>query len=184
MAPQRSLLPTLRPTEWDSAKPAVGSGYQRVRHLQSIDDLVNRPVLNRGTATTNATAVAANGAVQSTGIGTANPLQPMRYSEFTVKARVTFNLNSTGPAFVSVYRTLGNIPANGAPPSVGDVVVGGDAFVGGPTSAGINQSGSFSFLDSDLSVNQKYNYYLAVQAPNGNTMNLINNSQLLVMERS
>jgi hypothetical protein len=183
MATQRNLLPQIVPAQWDSGKPSPGSGFERVRHLQSIDDLVNRPVLNRGTATTSATAVNANGAVQSTGIGTIQ-LQPMRYAEFTVKARVTFNINSAGPASVSVYRTSGAIPAAGAAPNVGDVVVGGDSFVGGPTSPGVNQSGSFSFLDTDLSVNAKYRYYFAIQAPNGTVMNLVNNSQLLVMERS
>lgn len=183
MAVQRSLLPELVPQQWDSGPPKAGSGFDRVRHLQSVDDLVNRPVLNRGTATTNATAVHTNGAVQSIGIGTVQ-LQPMRYAEFTVKARVTFNVNSVGPAFVYVYRTLGNIPANGAAPNVGDIVVGGGSFMGGATTAGVNESGSFSFLDTGLSVNTKYRYYLAVEAPNGNILNLVNSSQLLVMERS
>jgi hypothetical protein len=183
MAVQRSLLPEIVPTQWDSGKPSAGSGFGRVRHLQSIDDLVNRPLLNRGTATTNATAVNANGNTQSSGIGTVQ-LQPMRYAEFTVKARVTFNVNSVGPAFVYVYRTLGDVPANGAPPNVGDVPVGGGSFMGGAATAGVNESGSFSFLDAGLSVSTKYRYYLAVEAPNGNVLNLVNNSQLLVMERS
>lgn len=180
---QRRLLDQLTPSQWDSGKPQSGSGFQRVRWLQGVDDLVNRPVLNRGTASTNGTAVNANGNIQSTGIGTAQ-LQPLRYAEFTVKARVTFNVNSTGPAFVYVYRTLGAIPAVGAEPGADDVAVGGGSFMGGPTANGVNQSGSFSFLDSGLDTTKQYRYYLAVEAPNGTVVNLVNNSQLLVMERS
>jgi hypothetical protein len=111
-------------------------------------------------------------------------MQPKRYAEFTVKARVSFNLNSAGPAYVYVYRTLGAIPAKGAAPNVGDVIVAGDAFTGGAMTAGVNQSAALSFLDSGLSVNQRYNYYFAVKAPNGNVLNLVNASQLVVMERS
>jgi len=179
----RTLLETLIPQHWDSQKPETGSGTQRVRWLQSVTDLFNRPVINRGTATTSATAVTANGSVQSTGVGT-GLLQPKRYGEMTVKARVTFNVNSAGPAFVHVYRTLGAIPANGAAPNGGDVVVGGDAFMGGPTASGVNQCGTLSFLDTGLDQTKSYRYYLSVKGPNGNTLNLINSSQLLVMERS
>ena len=50
--------------------------------------------------------------------------------------------------------------------------------------AGVNQSAAFSFLDTGLDVTKKYAYYLAVLGPNGNQVNLVNNSQLLVMERS
>ena len=85
------------------------------------------------------------------------------------------------PVFIYVYRTLGNIPANGAAPNVGDVIVGGDAFGDVPTSVG---SCSFSFLDSGLDVTKSYKYYLAVKGPNGQTVTLENDSQLLVMERS
>ncbi len=179
----RQLLEQLTPQHWDSGKPQQGSGFQRVRWLQGLSDFINRPALNRGSASTNATAVVTNGAAQSSGIGT-TPLQPKRYAEFTVKARVTFNVNSTGPAFVYVYRTLGAIPANGAAPNVGDVVVGGDAFTGGPTTSGVNQVGAFSFIDTGLDVTKSYSYYLAVLGPNGNTLNLVNNSQLFVLERS
>jgi len=179
----RSLLENLVPEDWDSGKPAANSGFSRVRYLQGIDDLVNRPLLNRLGLVAPNTAVALNGTPQSTAIGVSG-LTPKRYAEFTVKARVTFNINSIGPAYVYVYRTLGAIPAKGAAPNVNDVIVGGDAFVGGPMTAGVNQSGSFSFLDSALSTTQKYSYYLAVVGPNGNVLNLVNSSQLLVMERS
>lgn len=179
----RRLVENIQPATWDSSKPATGSGFQRVRYLQQVDDLVHRPVLNRGTASTNATAVNCNGAVQSSGIGTI-ALQPKVYAEFTVKARVTFNINSTGPAFVYVYRSSGAVPANGAAPNVGDVIVGGDAFMGGPTASGVNQSGSFSFIDTGLGVTQSYTYYLAVKGPGGNVLNLVNASQLFVLERS
>lgn len=184
----RQLLETLAAPDWDSQTPQPNSGFPRMRWLQGLSDLVNRPVINRLTATTSATAVNANGAVQSSGIGS-GPMQPKRYAEFTVKARISFNLNSVGPAYVYVYRTLApangsGIPANGAAPNPGDVIVGGDAFAGGPMTAGVNQSSAFSFLDSGLSVNQKYSYYFAVKAPNGNVLNLVNSSQLLVMERS
>jgi hypothetical protein len=179
MAVSRQLLETLNPVHWEKG----GSGGPRVTWLQGLSDLVNRPVINRLTATTSATAVVTNAAVQSSGVGTGQ-LQPKRYAEFTVKARVTFNINSVGPAFVYVYRTLGAIPANGAAPNAGDVAIGGDAFVGGPTSNGVNQVGTLSFLDSGLDTSKRYRYYLAVLGPNGNTLNLVNQSQLLVMERS
>jgi len=179
----RQLVQEIVPQDWDSGKPEANSGFSRVRFLQNIADLFVRPVNNRLTNSTNATAIAANGNVQSSGIGTAQQ-QPQRYAEFTVKARVTFNVNSTGPAYIYVYRTLGAIPANGAAPNVGDVVVGGDAFTGGPTTSGVNQSAAFSFLDSGLDVTKQYRYYLAAKAPNGKQVNLVNSSQLLVMERS
>jgi hypothetical protein len=182
--PTRELLDTIVPADWDSQKPGPNTGFQRTRWLQGISDLVKRPVANRGTATTSATAVNTTGAPVSSGIG-CGPLQPKRYAEFTVKARVTYNIGASVPAYLSVYRTLGAIPANGAPPNAGDVIVGGDAFAGGATpGAGVNQIGTFSFLDTGLSVNDKYRYYLVVEAPNGNVVNLVNSSQVLVMERS
>ena len=179
----RQLLETIVPEDWDSGTPAANSGFTRVRWLQGLSDLFDRPLKNRLSIVAPNTAINANGAIQSLHIGV-GPLQPKRYAEFTVKTRVSFNLNSVGPAYVYVYRTLGNVPPAGVAPNAGDVIVGGDAFLGGPTSPGVNQSGSFSFLDAGLDVTKKYSYYLAVQAPNGNVLNLVNNSQLLVMERS
>jgi hypothetical protein len=179
----RELLPTIVPSEWDSGKPAVNSGFKRTIWLQSVSDLAKRAIVNRGTATTSATAVNTTGAPVSTGIG-CGPLQPIRLAEFTVKARLTYNNNVATPVYHYVYRTLGAIPGNGAAPNAGDVIVGGDAFAGGSTPAGTNTIGAFSYLDTGLDVTKKYSYYLAVNAPNGNLVNLINNSQLLVMERS
>jgi len=179
----RKLLREIVPSEWDSQKPGPNTGTNRVRYLQDVDDLVARPLNNRQTASTSATAVTCNGVVQSSGIGSGT-IQPKRYAELTVKARVTFNINSAGPAFIYVYRTTGAIPANGSAPNAGDAIVGGDSFMGGPTTSGVNQSGNLSFLDTGLSVNQMYRYYLAVKAPNGNTLNLVNSSQILVLERS
>jgi hypothetical protein len=171
----RRLLENLTPAHWD---------FNQVRWLQGLDDLTNRPVNNRLIVSANA-AIAANGNVQSSGVGV-GPMQPKRYAEFTVKARVTFNLNSIGPAYVYVYRTLYPlpIPANGAAPHAGDVVVSGDAFAGGAMTVGVNQSAAFSFLDQGLDVTKRYSYYLAVKAPNANALNLVNASQLVVMERS
>src|ERR1017187_1529320 len=179
----RQLLENIVPGDWDSQEPQTNSGFSRTRWLQGVSDLVSRPVNNRLTNSTSNTAVAANGNVQSSGIGTGLQ-QPKRYAEFTVKARVTFNLNSVGPAYVYVYRTLLAIPANGAAPNVGDVVVGGDAFAGGAMTVAVNESAAFSFLDSGLDVTKRYSYYFAVKAPIGNVLNLVNASQLLVMERS
>jgi hypothetical protein len=88
-----------------------------------------------------------------------------------------------GSILFFVYRTLGAIPANGAAPGVGDVVVGQHAFGGGPLLDG-QSACAFSFLDSGLDATKQYRYYLAVQAPNGAVVTLNNNSQLLVMERS
>jgi hypothetical protein len=186
--PSRELLETLVPQHWDSQEPEVNSGFNRMRWLQGLNDLLKRPVLNRLSATAPNTAVLANGNAQSTGIGV-GPLQPKRYAEFTVKARVTFNVNSIGPVYLFVYRTLApavgsGIPADGAAPNAGDVIVSGDSFAGGAMTAGVNESGTLSFLDSGLDVTKKYSYYFAVVAPNGNVLNLVNASQLLVMERS
>lgn len=89
MAIQRQLVENLVPADWDRPKQP-GSGFNRVRWLQSLIDLFNRPVINRASASTNSTVVNTNGNPQSTGIGTL-ALQPKRYAEFTVKARVTLN---------------------------------------------------------------------------------------------
>lgn len=180
----RELLETLVPAHWDSQKPAPNSGYERVRWLQGLNDFIKRPVVNRATVSTSATATTCNGSIQSTGVGLATPLTPKRYGEFTIKARVSFNVNSAGPAYVYIHRTTGAIPANGLAPNAGDVIVGGDAFVGGPTTSGVNQSGSLSFIDTGLSVTTPYRYYLSVKGPSGNTHNLVNSSQLFVTERS
>jgi len=174
----RNLLDNIVSSDWDGGK----AGAPRTKWLQRAADLINRPVLNRLAASTSATAVNTNGAVQSTGIGV-GPLQPKRYGEFTVKARVTFNVNAAA-VYVYVYRTTGAIPANGAGPNAGDVVVGGDAFAGGSVTSGVNQTGALSFLDTGLSTAGSYRYYLAVSAVTGKVANLVNSSQLLVMERS
>lgn len=179
----RTVVTKITPQDWDSQIPG-SSGYGRTRWLQSATDLINAPVSNRGTATTPGVTVTANGSEQSTGIGTANAQKPMRYAEFTVKARVTFNVNSVGPVYLAIFRTLGNIPANGAAPAAGDVPVGGDSFFGGATVSGSNTAASFSFLDTGLDVTKAYKYYLAIKAPNGNTLNIMNTSQIIVMERS
>ncbi len=178
----RNLVEHITPESWESQKPGM-SGFNRVRWLQQVVDVLNRPVINRAQASTNATAIAANGAVQSSGIGT-QLLQPKRYAEFTIKARVTFNVNSVGPVYVYVHRTLGAIPANGSAPNVGDVIVGGDSFLGGPTANGVNQAGAFSFIDTGLDQSKQYRYYLSAKGPGGNTVNLVNSSQIFVMERS
>ena len=179
----RELLPQVAPEQWDSQKPGANTGYKRVLWLQNLNDLIKRPVANRLSGQSAGTAVNCNGAAQSTGIG-CGPLQPKRYAEFTVKARVSFNVNSAGPAYVRVYRTLGAIPANGAAPNAGDVEVGGDSFMGGATVNGVTESGNLSYLDSGLDVTKQYSYYLAVVGPNGNVLNLVSGSQVLVMERS
>lgn len=188
----RQLLEQLTPDHWESGAPSGGGqsgavkaqrGFNRVRWLQGLVDLVNRPVVNRMSGSTSAAAIATNGAIQSTGIGV-GPVQPKRYGEFTIKARVTFNINSIGPSYHYVFRTLGAIPALGAAPNAGDLIVGGDAFAGGPTTMGINQVGAFSFLDTGLDVTKLYRYYLAVYGPAAGMLNLVNQSQLLVMERS
>jgi hypothetical protein len=177
----RRLLESLIPAHWDGSTGDPNS--PRTKWLQGVDDLFNRPVLNRLSASTNATAINCNGAIQSTGLGVGQ-LQPRRYAEFTVKARVSFNINSTGPAYLYVYRTLGTIPANGAAPGGSDVIVGGDAFTGGATVSGQAQCAAFSFLDAGLDVTKQYRYYFAIKGPNGTTLNLTNSSQLLIMERS
>jgi hypothetical protein len=179
----RTVINTINPQDWDSQNPG-SSGYQRTRWLQSTADVVNAPIANRGTATTAGAAVAANGNNQSTGIGTANAQKPKSYAEFTVKARITFTVNSVGPVYLTIFRTLGNVPANGAAPNVGDVAVGGDAFFGAATVNGSNTVASFSYLDTGLDVTKSYKFYLAVKAPAGNTVNILNTSQIIVMERS
>lgn len=179
----RELLEKITPEHWESQKPGSMNGTERVRWLQGLNDLIRRPVMNRVTASTNATAVACTGARQSTGIGT-GLIQPKRYAELTVKARLAFNINSVGPAYVYVYRTTGAIPANGAAPNGGDVIVGGDAFLGGAMTSGVSQAGALSFIDSGLDISKSYRYYFVVQGTNTSTLNLTNASQLFVLERS
>ncbi len=178
------------PADWDSQTPGTNTGFGRVRHLQNISDLVDRPLNNRLSVVAPATPIACSGAAESSGIGV-GPMQPKRYAEFTVKARVSFSIVGVGPAYIFVYRTkapsstVSAIPAAGASPNLGDVIVGGDAFMGGPMVSGLNQSGSFSFLDTGLSVTGQYSYYcLAAGGPAGQVLTLGANSQLLVMERS
>ena len=182
----RQLIEQIVPSDWDSAMPqdaGANSGFPRVRWLQQVVDTFNRPVMNRVTATTSATAVVLNGAVQSTGIG-CGPITPKRYAELTIKARITFNISAAGTLYVYVYRTKGAIPASGAAPNAGDVIVGGDAFAGPATVAGQNTCASLSVLDTGLSESQAYRYYIAFKGTNALTGNLVNSSQLLVMERS
>jgi hypothetical protein len=165
-------------TKFDDEK---APNFAWIRWFQSVADLFSRPTANRVTASTNATAVNCNGAVQSTGIGT-GPITPARYGEALVMARATFNLNAAGTLLLYVYRTTGAVPANGAAPNGGDVVVGGDAFAGPADVAGQNFSGALSFIDSGLVATQAYRYYFAVKGTNATIANLVNNSQLQVSE--
>lgn len=174
------LLDKLVVGDWDSKKPG-NTHWPRVRFLQSVSDIVARPLNNRLTASTNATAVACNGAIQSTGIGT-GAQTPSRFAEFLIKARVTFNLSGAGTLYVYLYRTTGAIPANGAAPGVNDIIVGGDSFAGPATVGGQNMNGTLSLFDTGLSQSQSYKYYFAVKGTNGLTANLINNSQMQVSE--
>jgi hypothetical protein len=166
--------------EWEvgSAKEA---GTTRKRWLQTLSDVIGRPVNNRVTASTNAVAVNLNGAAQSTGIGT-GPIMPSRYGEHLVQARVTFSISANGTLYAYVYRTTGAIPANGAAPNGGDVIVGGDAFAGPATVAGQTVIGTLSIFDMGLKSSQSYRYYLAVLGTNGLTANFINASQIIASE--
>lgn len=175
----RNLLEEIVPQDWSKE----GAGFQRTRWLQGVVDLINRPVANRQTVSTDLATVNLTGAVQSTGVGTGQ-LKPQRYTELTVKARVTFQLSGAGILYVYVHRTKGTVPANGVIPAVGDVIVGGDAFAGPATVGGQNMSAALSFLDSDLDPKQTYRYYLSLKGTNGLQGKLLNSSQLLVMERS
>jgi hypothetical protein len=177
---QTELLDKLIPQDWDSKKPGTNH-FQRVRWLQGVSDIVARPLNNRLTASTNATAVNCNGAVQSTGIGTGAQM-PAKFAEFLVKARVTFNLSGAGTLYVYVVRTTGAIPANGAAPNGGDVAVAGDSFAGPATVGGQNMNGTLAFIDAGLNQATQYKYYFAVKGTNGLTANLVNNSQLMVSE--
>jgi len=177
---QTELLDKIVPSDWDSKKPG-NTGFGRVRFLQTVSDIVSRPINNRLTVSTNATAVVCNGAIQSTGVGTGAQI-PSRFSEFLVKARATFNLSGAGTLYIYVYRTTGAIPANGAAPNAGDVAVAGDAFAGPATVGGQNMAGSLSFIDQGLSQSQNYRYYFAVKGTNALTANLVNASQIMVSE--
>ena len=177
---QTELLDKLIPGDWDSKKPG-NTGFSRVRFLQGISDIVARPLNNRLTASTNATAVNCNGAIQSTGIGTGQQM-PSRFAEFLVKARVTFNLSGNGTLYVYLYRTTGAIPANGVAPGSGDVIVGGDSFAGPATVGGQNMNGSLSWFDTGLSQSQNYRYYFAAKGTNGLVANIVNASGIQVSE--
>ena len=180
MSGQIKLVDELVPMDWDSKKPG-NTGFKRVQFLQSVSDIVARPVNNRTTAQTNATAVNLNGTIQSTGVGTAAQL-PSRFAEFLVKARATFNISGAGALYVYVMRTTGAIPANGAAPNAGDVAVAGDAFAGPATVGGQNVAGSLAFIDQGLNQSQQYRYYFAFSGTNGLVGNLVNASQIMVSE--
>ncbi len=159
-----------------------GPAFEWIRWIQGeLIDLLNRIILNRVTASTNATAVVCNGAIQSTGIGTIG-INPKRYAEVWLNARVTFNLSGNGTLYIYVYRTIGAIPANGAAPGGGDVIVAGDSFAGPATVGGQNVNGSLSWIDTGLDKTKKYLYYFAVKGTNALTANLINASQMMVSE--
>jgi hypothetical protein len=175
----QQLLPTIG-TEWDLKDPA-GAGFTRKRFLQTLSDVIARPVNNRVTISTNATAVVCNGGQQSTGVGT-GPITPSVYGEHQVQARVSLKPNTAGIYYVFVYRTTGAIPAKGAAPNAGDVIVGSDAFGGGTIAAGVVTPATMSVIDSGLSSTTPYIYYFVVNGPNGDTLNLINGSQLMVSE--
>jgi hypothetical protein len=154
----------------------------RQRWLQdNVVDVLARPSTNRVQVATNATAVNLNGATQSTGIGT-GAIKPLKYAETQVQARVTLNASANGSFYVFVYRTTGAIPANGAAPNAGDVIVGTDAFGGGTLVAGVFTPATLQFTDTGLNQNLSYKYYLAVSGPNGDVLNLINGSQVIVSE--
>lgn len=154
--------------------------FSWVQWLQSLSDLLSRPLLNRLVVSTNALAVNLNGTIQSTGLGTA-AITPVRYGEFLVQARVTFDLSAAGVLYVYVFRTKGAVPANGAGPNAGDVAVGGDAFAGPAINAN-SFVGALSFFDTGLLQSQAYKYYFAVNGTNALTGNLINASTLQVSE--
>lgn len=190
----RSIVDQIQPTDWQTpvkVKDGAGIGQtadvrgnSRMKWLQSLTDLLNRPINNRVTATSTGINVTSTGAILSTGLGTAL-IQPKRYAELTVKARVSFSLSAgNGPILVYVYRTSGAIPALNAAPGVGDVVVGGGPFGGGATFSPDEQAGSLSFLDTGLDVSKSYAYYFALKSPNGTVATLLNASQLLVLERA
>jgi|SRR5665213_2329245 len=174
------LLPNV-PTQimFDDAKNNVPS-FTWLQWIQSVVDLINRVVSNRVTAS-GAAAVTCNGAVQSTGVGTIG-INPQRYAELWINARVTFNLSAPGTLYVYVVRTLGAIPANGAAPGGSDVIVAADAFAGPATVGGQNMSGALSWIDSGLDQTKKYLYYFAVKGTNALTANLAASSQMQVSE--
>jgi hypothetical protein len=175
----QQILDTLG-DEWND-KPTSGAGFTRKRWLQNLSDVVGRHINNRVTASTNATNVNLNAALQSTGIGTA-AIIPKAYGEHLVHARVTFSISAAGTLYVYVMRTTGAIPANGAAPNAGDVQVGGSAFAGPATVAGQNTIGTLSFFDTGLLQSQAYRYYLAVEGTNGLVATLSNASQITVSE--
>lgn len=185
----RQLLEQLVPQHWESGKVQLGSGTNRVRWLQGLADLVNRPVSSRAIATTSAAHIILAAAIHSLGVGT-SPLQPKRYQEFTVKARVSFSVSTAASAYLYVVRTSAAtpggivIPIAGAGLNPGDVVVGGDAFTGGAFPAVIKQIGTLSVLDTGLDKNTQYAYYFAASGTPGAVLTMSNNSQLQVMERS
>jgi hypothetical protein len=173
-------MQTIVPSHWDDGgKP--GSGFNRVRALQDLSDLVSRPLNNRVMNSISVATVNLNGNIQSTGIG-AGPIAPQRYAETSVQARVTLKASAAGAFSVFLYRTTGSVPANGQGPNAGDVVVGGDAFGGGSLAAGVNTPATLAITDQELSATQQYSYYFAVSGPNGDTLSLINGSQLIVSE--
>ncbi len=87
-------------------------------------------------------------------------------------------------AYHYVYRTTGAIPEMGAAPECRRCHCRRRCLRRGNGRKRRDQTGAFSYLDSELSPTTQYRYYLAVNGNAGKTVNLVNNSQLLVMERS
>lgn len=176
----KQILDTIG-SEWDQGDPA-GHGFTRKRWLQTLSDVVSRPIANRVQMAAPAPVVVnCNGTIQSTGIGTIAIL-PGKYAETQVQSRVTLNAGGAGVFQVYVMRTTGNIPALGAAPNAGDVIVSGDSFGGGSLAAGVNTPATLAAFDQNLSQTTKYKYYLAVLGPGGQALNLVNNSQLNASE--
>jgi hypothetical protein len=154
-----------------------------VRWLQGVD-LFNRPAINRAQASTNATAIVANGAVQSTGIGT-QLLQPKRYAEFTIKARITFNINSVGPAYVYRASHARSDSSEWCGSERGRCHCRRRCLSRWAHRERSQPVGRVLFHRHRPRCHEAYRYYLSVKGPNTNVLNLVNSlADFVVMERS
>lgn len=179
MAQPLNILPHIG-DEWEGHN-GPQKGRTRRDFLNSVQDAVVRHINNRAQAPATAAAIVCNGARQSTGLGT-TALQPSRYGEFQINARVTLNAPVAGNFFVYVYRSTVGVPAAGTAPAGGDVVVGSGAFGGGALPAGVDTPATVTLFDQNLNQQLQYFYYLAVQGPNTDTLNLAAGSQLTASE--
>lgn len=150
----------------------AGKHPSLIRWLQSLVDLLGRPTNNRVSASQGANYSVTSAADVSSGVGT-GPITPKRYGEtFVLGIAAGTNSTNNSPVVISIYRTSGAIPAQGAAPNAGDVRVAYAVIwvaVGGET-----WQLPLVGQDTGLSLTTPYRYYFTVSNGTGGGQTTIN----------